>query len=78
MRYHGDGTPLRGGPEAGSAGTAVHYLTALDFRSGAILWQKRVGAGINWDGYWAAPMLGSADATYFSVFGGMAALRDGR
>ena len=59
------------------AGTAVYYLTALDFRSGATVWQKRTGAGINWDGYWAAPALGSDGTCYFSVYGGMVALRDG-
>ena len=60
------------------AGAAVYYLTALDYRSGAAVWQKRTGAGINWDGYWAAPMLGADGTIYFSVFGGMASLKDGR
>ena len=60
------------------AGTAVYYLTALDHRTGSVVWQKRTGAGINWDGYWAAPMLGADGTIYFSVFGGMASLKDGR
>ena len=36
----------------------VHYWTALDFRTGNVVWRKMAGRGAAWDSYWSAPALG--------------------
>lgn len=55
----------------------VFYWTAVDFRTGKVVWQKLMGTGISWDNYWSIPALGPDGTVYVGNYGGMAAIKDG-
>ena len=55
----------------------VYYLTALDFRTGKTVWEKRLGAGFNFDGYYPGVEFGLDGTVYMVVYGGIIAVRDG-
>jgi hypothetical protein len=57
----------------------VYYWTALDFRTGKIVWQKMAGTGHEkFDTFWPALYVGPNETLYVGVLGGLAALRDSR
>jgi outer membrane protein assembly factor BamB len=56
----------------------VYYLTALDFRTGEVVWEKKVGAGFAFDHFYTALLVGPDETIYAGLFGGLAAIRDGR
>ena len=55
----------------------VYYWTAVDFRTGEVVWQKLAGTGQAYDNYWAGPAVGRNGAVYVGCYGGLAAIRDG-
>jgi hypothetical protein len=42
-----------------TTGLDVYYLTALDFRTGEVVWEKQVGTGFTFDHHYGA-LLGRA------------------
>ena len=57
-------------------GADVYYWTALDYRTGKVVWQKLAGTGQSDDNYWAPPAVGRNGAIYVGCYGGPAAIRD--
>ncbi len=60
------------------SGKDVWYWTAIDFRTGETVWQRLVGTGRWFDGYWPLPFLGPTGTGYVATFGGIVAIRDTR
>jgi hypothetical protein len=57
----------------------VYYWTALDFRTGEVVWQKMAGTGYEqYDSSWPALVVGPNKTLYVGVFGGLISIRDGR
>ncbi len=59
------------------AGVDVYYWTAVDFRTGEVVWRKMAGRGVAWDSYFAPASLGPTGTFYNGNYGGLAAVRDG-
>ena len=56
-------------------GLDVYYWTALDWRTGKVVWEKQAGTGAGYDGWY--PGVGIAnDTMYLGEYGGLLALRD--
>jgi outer membrane protein assembly factor BamB len=51
-------------------GLDVYYWTAVDFRTGEIVWEQQIGTGSQFDSYVPAPMIGPTGALYVGVNGG--------
>jgi hypothetical protein len=60
------------------SGVDVWYWTAVDFRTGETVWQRLVGTGRWFDGYWPLPFLGPDETGYMATYGGIVAIRDTR
>ncbi len=58
-------------------GVDVYYWTAVDFRTGKVVWRKMAGRGVAWDSYFAPSSLGPTGTFYNGNYGGLAAVRDG-
>jgi hypothetical protein len=56
----------------------VYYWTALDFRTGEVVWQKMAGTGWRFDGWYLGLGIGPTGTLYAGVYGGLAAMRDTR
>jgi hypothetical protein len=57
----------------------AYYWTALDFRTGKIVWEKLAGTGHEkFESHWPALYVGPNKTLYVGLFGGLAALRDTR
>ena len=56
----------------------VYYLTALDFRTGEVVWEKKVGTGFAFDHYYTALLVGPDETVYAGLYGGLIAVRDTR
>jgi len=57
----------------------AYYWTALDFRTGEIVWEKMAGTGhAKFDTAWPALIVGPNETLYVGLYGGLAAIRDGR
>jgi hypothetical protein len=54
----------------------VWYWTAIDFRTGETVWQRLVGTGRRFDGYWPLGFLGPNGTAYMATFDGIVAIRD--
>jgi len=54
----------------------VYYLTALDFRTGEVVWEKKVGAGFAFDHYYTALLVGPEETVYLGLYGGLISIRD--
>lgn len=64
-------------PVLAAEGTYVWYFIALDYRTGAVIWRARAGAGGTYnDGYQAA-VIGPDGTLYEGIQDGIATLRDG-
>jgi hypothetical protein len=50
--------------------------TAVDFPTGETVWQRRVGTGRWFDGYWPLAFLGPNGIGYMATYGGLVAIRD--
>ncbi|MBP1701928.1 MAG: hypothetical protein H6Q38_1035 [Chloroflexi bacterium] len=55
----------------------VYYWTALDFRTGEVVWQKMAGTGhTRFDAFWPALIVGPNETLYVGMLGGLAAMKD--
>jgi hypothetical protein len=60
------------------SGKDVWYWTAIDFRTGETVWQRLVGTGRMFDGYWPLGFLEPNGTAYMATWGGIVAIRDTR
>jgi hypothetical protein len=57
----------------------AYYWTALDFRTGKVVWEKLAGTGHDkFEHFWPALYVGPRETLYVGLFGGLAAMRDSR
>jgi glucose dehydrogenase len=56
----------------------VYYLTALDFRTGAVVWEKKVGSGYSFDHFYEALLLGPDETIFMGVYDGLVTIQDSR
>jgi hypothetical protein len=55
----------------------AYYWTALDFRTGKVVWEKLAGTGHEkFENFWPALYVGPSETLYVGLFGGLAAMRD--
>ncbi len=54
----------------------VWYWTAIDFRTGTTVYERLVGTGRLFDGYWPLAFLGPDGTGYMASWGGISAIRD--
>jgi hypothetical protein len=60
-------------------GLDVYYWTALDFRTGKVVWQKMAGTGVLFDSFYpAGGDIGPNGVLYYGAYGGLVTLRDTR
>jgi hypothetical protein len=64
-------------PELAADGTYVWYFSALDYRTGAVIWQVRAGGGGSYNDDYKAATIGPNGTLYQGVLHGVATLRDG-
>ena len=57
-------------------GLDVYYLTALDFRTGEVVWEKQVGSGYAFDHWYTGLFVGPDETVYLGVNGGIVSVRD--
>lgn len=58
-------------------GLDVYYWTALDFRTGEVVWQKMAGTGVLFDSFYpAGGDIGPNGALYYGGYGGLISVRD--
>ncbi len=57
-------------------GLDVYYWTALDFRTGEVVWQKMAGTGYRFDGWYLGLGIGPTGSLYAGVYGGLIMMRD--
>jgi len=58
-------------------GLDVYYWTALDFRTGEVVWQKMAGTGVLFDSFYpAGGDIGPNGALYYGGYGGLISMRD--
>jgi hypothetical protein len=63
---------------ADASGADPWYWTALDFRSGAVVWQQQSGRGsFNYNNNYSGIVLGPDGTAYLGVLDGIIAVRDG-
>ena len=62
---------------AGPGTTDPWYFTALDFRTGKVLWKQLSGTGQLYDNFYAGTYIGPDGTLYQGVTGGIVAMRDG-
>jgi hypothetical protein len=61
---------------AGPGTTDRWYFTAVDFRTGKVVWQRLAGLGLLYDNDYAAAYLGPDGTFYVGVNGGIVAMHD--
>lgn len=64
-------------PALAVKGTYVWYFTALDYRTGAVAWKARAGAGGTYNDEYKAAAIGPDGTLYQGIQNGIATLRDG-
>ena len=52
------------------------YWTALDFRTGAVIWRSLAGSGVGFNNNYAGITLGPTGTAYLGTLGGIIAMRD--
>jgi hypothetical protein len=57
-------------------GLAVYYWTAVDFRTGAIVWEQQAGTGPQFNSFVPGPAIGPTGALYVGLHGGILSMRD--
>ncbi len=57
-------------------GLEVYYWTAVDFRTGEIVWEQQIGTGSKFDTYVPGPAIGPTGTLYVGVNGGFISMRD--
>jgi hypothetical protein len=53
----------------------VYYFTAIDFRTGEVVWEKLLGTGFNYDGF-ENVLIGPTGTAYISQYGGLISIKD--
>jgi hypothetical protein len=53
----------------------VYYFTAVDFRTGKVVWEKQLGNGFNYDGF-ENVLIGPTGIAYISQYGGLISIKD--
>ena len=61
-----------------SKGLDTWYWSAVNFRSGRVVWEREVGTGSQFDAYWPIPLIGPNGTVYMSAYGGVIATADSR
>ncbi|MDR3082701.1 MAG: hypothetical protein LBV60_17535 [Streptomyces sp.] len=61
-----------------ASGVDVWYWSALDFRKGRVVWEKRAGTGSLFNNHYAPLSVGPNHNMYLGVLGGIAAIKDTR
>ncbi|MCC6861923.1 MAG: hypothetical protein IT158_25350 [Bryobacterales bacterium] len=56
----------------------VYYWTAVDFRTGAVVWEQQVGAGPRFNSFLPGPAIGPTGALYVGLHDGIVSIRDTR
>ena len=64
-------------PGDGNFGHDVYYFSAIDFRTGEVVWERRIGTGFAYDA-WGDLVIGSNGTAYLLEFGGLVTVRDTR
>ena len=59
-------------------GLDVYYWTALDFRTGEVVWEKMAGTGWRFDGWYLGLGIGPTGTMYVGGYGGLMSIRDTR
>ncbi len=54
----------------------VYYWTAIDFRTGEIVWQKMAGTGDMFDSFYPGMAIGPNGALYYGGYGRFLSVRD--
>jgi hypothetical protein len=57
-------------------GTDAWYLTAIDFHTGATVFQRLAGAGLGFNNNYAPVSVGPDESAYVGALGGVVQLRD--
>ena len=57
-------------------GLDVYYWTAVDFRTGEVVWEQQIGTGTAFDTYVPGPAIGPTGALYVGVNGGLILMWD--
>jgi hypothetical protein len=66
-----------GAPGYPAPGLDVYYFTAIDFRTGEVIWERQLGTGFNFDGF-EVDLIGPTGTAYIPQYGGLIAVRDSR
>ena len=64
-----------GAPGYPAPGLDVYYFTAIDFRTGEVIWERQLGTGFNFDGF-QVDLIGPTGTAYIPQYGGLIAVRD--
>jgi hypothetical protein len=59
-----------------SPGLDVYYWTALDFRTGKVMWQRQAGTGFRFDSLYPGAGIGPTGTAYLGAYGGIIAIKD--
>ncbi|MEU8895353.1 hypothetical protein [Nocardia sp. NPDC048505] len=62
----------------GTQATDPWYWTALDYRTGELVWKRLSGSGVGFNNNYAGIALGPDGTAYLGTLGGLVSLRDGR
>ena len=63
-------------PKYEAPGLGVWYWTAIDFRTGAVVWERQAGTGNGYDGWYAGLAIGPTGTAYIGQYGGLIVIRD--
>lgn len=56
-------------------GLDVYYFSAIDFRTGSVVWERQLGTGFGYDSF-SAMIIGPTGTAYMPGYGGIVAVRD--
>ena len=56
-------------------GLDVYYFSAIDFRTGGVVWERLLGTGFGYDSF-SEVMIGPTGTAYLPQYGGLIAVRD--
>ena len=65
-------------PPYAAPGLDVWYWSAVDFRTGAVVWERRAGTGPKFDSWYPGLAIGPNGTAYSGQYGGLIAIRDTR
>lgn len=60
-----------------SRGLDTWFWTAVNFRTGRVVWERQVGTGAQFDAYWPIPLISPQGSLFMSAYGGVIATADG-